>query len=631
MSTNVESTRKRRNDNETSIQQQNKRTKIRNDLMNDLNSLKIKFVQHNRKIFNARNDLLNDFEEIFQKIQQSNSTKEIKSLISSFMSSIEFIITEVPSCDIQCIEETLQSIHTEIKETIEDMNLRSDAKSEKKNYIEKTFSQFNSVNTSNIETPELKEIFERIQYLYSKNKNDEVTDEELENLNEMIEEFRDTDMYNETDEEYAAYIIMYSRYDTNIEPLEETEEILKPILEKILLIIENPSKTQRTKYKEIYQIQIQDNELLLNDIDPIAEMEDPESTEKKYINKKYLLEMINILDSIALKINKSELLKLNTQIPLISRPYQDDENECGNNFTDETEKDVLERFRNHTSSQRDALIQSGKIEEITPEHLLYEQYQFILNLKEDEKLAVFYYTLGGPVYGHILNRFLAGKCSFYELHPFQLKCLRILIDLFQRSPPVKHSFTVYRAYPYSDLSNQMFASTSLQTTTPYEFIGRKKILTTDKRHYNPLNYEGKCCFHTINVLPGAKILYFPSHLEKITKYDQDEVLFPPDILNRNLLKKIGINEIIRFGKYHKISSKFDGEYHKSYYIYEPFDTSRYTYTYTDRTVVDAWDKEKYGPLILSFGSFVKKYKNKKNIYEKTLKYMKVINNLHRLS
>jgi hypothetical protein len=91
--------------------------------------------------------------------------------------------------------------------------------------------------------------------------------------------------------------------------------------------------------------------------------------------------------------------------------------------------------------------------------------------------------------------------------------------------------------------------------------------------------------------------------------------------NTTILQALGFNKPLLFGRYHKLNSLVDPntKIHKNFYIYEPYNTELYRnpYSYTARTIKNLWNESRTnaqqsnGPLVLSFGSFLKRYKNKK--------------------
>jgi 8-oxo-dGTP pyrophosphatase MutT (NUDIX family) len=172
---------------------------------------------------------------------------------------------------------------------------------------------------------------------------------------------------------------------------------------------------------------------------------------------------------------------------------------------------------------------------------LVDNVRYIYQLSTEDRLALWYYTSGHA--SRDINVALAGRASSARTHRERVvECLELLrtnnpyaystIDRLNQilfnAPVCPVPFHVYRGHPYSEVDNDIFASTSLSRESALGFIAR----TNDRDPHRIFDEYGlyrkfTCCLQVINVLRGARFLFIPAGAYGISEYAEDEILFGP--------------------------------------------------------------------------------------------------------
>ena len=183
----------------------------------------------------------------------------------------------------------------------------------------------------------------------------------------------------------------------------------------------------------------------------------------------------------------------------------------------------MEEFRRHQSSNKNP-------KNVIPE--LQEIVDFIGGLDDDDKMAIYYYTSNEK--SSELNLYLLHGDKAVDLDEFQLECISRLRSIFERVPALKVPIVTYRGFAWSTLSERMFNSSALQKhivergyfTAPVNRLER--TIPEGETVHPSVRNSMNCCIHKLYLLPGTRVLYFPSEWSGITIHNESEILIGPD-------------------------------------------------------------------------------------------------------
>lgn len=156
-------------------------------------------------------------------------------------------------------------------------------------------------------------------------------------------------------------------------------------------------------------------------------------------------------------------------------------------------------------------------------HIFSQHFNYLCSLSVKQLKAIYYYATGPG--SRDMNLVLSGLKEKNTLDQAVQEYMNDLIHIIRNAPVLSTCIVVYRGYKYTDKTDNIFTSTSISAQVAKEFIERETPDNIISHRRETL----KCCLNTICVFPNAKFLYIPSMFPGASIYDEDEILFGPNL------------------------------------------------------------------------------------------------------